>query len=435
MPYIKFLGGCREVGRSAVLIESNNRAQCILDYGIRFKGEERLPLDGDFSNLKAIALSHCHVDHSGALPFLFKNKDVPLFTNPLTLRMSEILIKDTIKISNYPYPFGYRELQKTIKNASFLSNEVRQKIDDNFYITFYDAGHIPGSVSILVEVDNKRILYTGDINTQETNLVSPAEPSKLPEIDVLITESTYSLREHPIRVELEKRFTDDTLDIIENGGKVLVPAFGVARSQEILLVLQKYNFKSEIFLDGLARKVSIEYAQFPNSFRNFAEYKSAFKKAQLITSREKRKNVKKRSDGLIISPSGMLKGGAALEYISSILTDPSSAVFLVGYQVEGTPGRKLIDEKIFEFKERNSRNYRTRDIFIKAKCNVDYYDFSSHADKFHLHKYIEDLKFQNDSKFIFCIHGDAKSTTSFAYDLSDKGFNSVAPEIGETYKI
>ena len=435
MPYIKFLGGCREVGRSAVLIESNNGAQCILDYGIRFKGEERLPLDGDFSNLKAVALSHCHVDHSGALPFLFKNKDIPLFTNPLTLRMSEILIKDTIKISNYPYPFGYRELQKTIKNASFLSNEVRQKIDDNFYITFYDAGHIPGSVSILVEVDNKRILYTGDINTQETNLVSPAEPSKLPEIDVLITESTYSLREHPIRAELEKRFTDDTLNIIENGGKVLVPAFGVARSQEILLVLQKYNFKSEIFLDGLARKVSIEYAQFPNSFRNFAEYKSAFKKAQLITSREKRKNVKKRSDGLIISPSGMLKGGAALEYISSILNDPSSAVFLVGYQVEGTPGRKLIDEKIFEFKERNSRNYRTRDIFIKAKCNVDYYDFSSHADKIHLHRYIDDLKFQNDSKFIFCMHGDTKSTTSFAYDLSDKGFNSVAPEIGETYKI
>ena len=435
MPYIKFLGGCREVGRSAVLIESNNGAQCILDYGIRFKGEERLPLDGDFSNLKAVALSHCHVDHSGALPFLFKNKDIPLFTNPLTLRMSEILIKDTIKISNYPYPFGYRELQKTIKNASFLSNGVRQKIDDNFYITFYDAGHIPGSVSILVEVDNKRILYTGDINTQETNLVSPAEPSKLPEIDVLITESTYSLREHPIRAELEKRFTDDTLNIIENGGKVLVPAFGVARSQEILLVLQKYNFKSEIFLDGLARKVSIEYAQFPNSFRNFAEYKSAFKKAQLITSREKRKNLKKRSDGLIISPSGMLKGGAALEYISSILNDPSSAVFLVGYQVEGTPGRKLIDEKIFEFKERNSRNYRTRDIFIKAKCNVDYYDFSSHADKIHLHRYIDDLKFQNDSKFIFCMHGDTKSTTSFAYDLSDKGFNSVAPEIGETYKI
>jgi len=435
MPYIKFLGGCREVGRSAVLIESNNGAQCILDYGIRFKGEERLPLDGDFSNLKAIALSHCHVDHSGALPFLFKNKDIPLFTNPLTLRMSEILIKDTIKISNYPYPFGYRELQKTIKNASFLSNGVRQKIDDNFYITFYDAGHIPGSVSILVEVDNKRILYTGDINTQETNLVSPAEPSKLPEIDVLITESTYSLREHPIRADLEKRFTDDTLNIIENGGKVLVPAFGVARSQEILLVLQKYNFKSEIFLDGLARKVSIEYAQFPNSFKNFSEYKSAFKKAQLITSREKRKNVKKRSDGLIISPSGMLKGGAALEYISSILNDPSSAVFLVGYQVEGTPGRKLIDERIFEFKEGNNRNYRTRDIYIKAKCNVDYYDFSSHADKIHLHKYIDDLKFQNDSKFIFCIHGDAKSTTSFAYDLSDKGFNSVAPEIGETYKI
>ncbi|GAH31939.1 unnamed protein product, partial [marine sediment metagenome] len=91
MAKITFLGCCREVGRSAILIESKHGAQCILDYGIRFKGEERLPLNGDIRNLKAIALSHCHVDHSGGVPFLFKDRDVPFFTNPLTLRVSEIL--------------------------------------------------------------------------------------------------------------------------------------------------------------------------------------------------------------------------------------------------------------------------------------------------------------------------------------------------------
>ena len=88
------------------------------------------------------------------LPLLFKNNDVPLFTNPLTLRISEILLEDMIRISNYPYPFGYRELRKISQNSFFLKNEVRQKIEDNFYITFFNAGHIPGSVSILVEVDN-----------------------------------------------------------------------------------------------------------------------------------------------------------------------------------------------------------------------------------------------------------------------------------------
>jgi putative mRNA 3-end processing factor len=434
MPVIKFLGGCREVGRSAILIESKNGAQCILDYGVRFKTEERLPSNGNINNLKAIALSHCHIDHSGGIPLLYKNKDVPFFTNPLTLRISEILLEDMIKISNFPYPFGYRELQKARKNAFFLKNKVRQKIDDNFFITFFNAGHIPGSVSILVEVDNKRILYTGDINTQETNLVSPANPYELPEIDVLITESTYSLREHPLREHLEKSFIDDTLNIIENGGNVLVPAFGVARSQEILLILEKYNFKSDIFVDGLARKILTEYSQFPDSFKDFSRYKSGVRKAQLV-SREWRKKLKKRTQGLIISPSGMLKGGAAIEYIPSFLSDPSSAVFLVGYQVEGTPGRKLIDEKIFEFKDDKKRRYQSYDLSIKAKCNVNYYDFSSHADKIHLNNYINNLTFRDESKFIFCVHGDEKSTTSFAHDLSKRGFNSVAPETGESYKI
>lgn len=434
MTKISFLGACREVGRSAVLIESNNGAQCILDYGVRFTEEERLPSNGDINNLKAIALSHCHIDHSGGLPLLFKNNDVPLFTNPLTLRISEILLEDMIRISNFPYPFGYRELQKARQNAFFLKNKVRQKIDEDFYITFFNAGHIPGSVSILVEVDNKRILYTGDINNQETNLVSPANSHELPEIDVLITESTYSLREHPLRENLEKSFIDDTLNIIENGGNVLVPAFGVARSQEVLLILEKYNFKSDIFIDGLARKILTEYSQFPDSFKDFARYKSAVKKAQLV-SREWRKKLKKRARGLIISPSGMLKGGAAIEYIPSFLSDPSSAVYLVGYQVEGTPGRKLIDERIFEFKEDKKRRYQSYDLLIEAKCDINYYDFSSHADKIHLNNYINNLTFRDESKFIFCVHGDEKSTTSFAHDLSKRDFNSVAPETGESYKI
>jgi len=431
---ISFLGACREVGRSSVLIESNNGAQCILDYGVRFTEEERLPSNGDINNLKAIALSHCHIDHSGGLPLLFKNNDVPLYTNPLTLRISEILLEDMIRISNFPYPFGYRELKKTRQNAFFLKNKVRQKIDEDFYITFFNAGHIPGSVSILVEVDNKRILYTGDINNEETNLVSPANSYELPEIDVLIIESTYSLREHPLRENLEKSFIDATLNIIENGGNVLVPAFGVARSQEILLILEKYNFKSDIFIDGLARKILTEYSQFPDSFKDFSRYKSAVKKAQLV-SREWRKKLKKRAQGLIISPSGMLKGGAAIEYIPSFLRDPSSAVFLVGYQVEGTPGRKLIDERIFEFKEDKKRRYQSYDLSIKAKCDIAYYDFSSHADKIHLTNYINNLTFRDESKFIFCVHGDEKSTTSFAHDLSKRDFNSVAPETGESYKI
>jgi putative mRNA 3-end processing factor len=340
-----------------------------------------------------------------------------------------------IKISNYPYPFGFRDLENLKQNSHFLTNGVRQRISDNFYITFLDAGHIPGSVSILLEVDNKRILYSGDINTQITNLINPADTINIPEIDALIIESTYSLREHPPRAQLEKEFVEKIFDITDNGGSVLIPAFGVARSQEALLILEKYNYNGNIFMDGLARKIATLYLDYPDSIKSIKSFRKALKKTQFVSKPKTRSKIK-NSKGVIISPSGMLKGGPAIDYIQSILPDPMSAIYLVGYQVEGTPGRYLLDEGIFEFKDsRRNKNY-SLDLRIDAKCDYDYFDFSSHSDKIHLRSYIEDLSFQRKSNNnIFCIHGDNKATTSFASELVKKGYNSVAPETGEIYQI
>jgi putative mRNA 3-end processing factor len=434
MTKISFLGSCREIGRSAILIESKNGEKCILDYGIGFQSEDRMPYQTDLSNLKAIALTHSHIDHSGALPFIYKNFKVPLFTNPVSLAIVEVLIKDMIKISNYPYPFGYRDLEKMKQNTHFLENGIRQKIANNFFITFINAGHIPGSVSILIEVDNNKILYSGDINTQNTNLMNPADPSQIPEIDTLIIESTYSLKEHPSREDLEKQFIERINNITENGGKVLIPAFGVARSQETLLILDKYNYTGKIFIDGLARKVSMIFLDYPESIKNQSLLKYALKKTQFV-SRRKGRNIAKSSNGVIIAPSGMLKGGAAIDYIESIITDPASGIFLVGYQVDGSPGRELLDNGIFEFKEKGWKKHTINNFKIKAKCDYDYFDFSSHADGIHVKKYIDKINFHNKSNQIYCVHGDSKSTTHLASELVKKGYNSVSPEIGEIYKV
>lgn len=434
MPKIVFLGGCREVGRSAILIESKYKEKCILDYGIRFRDENRLPYDFDIENLKAIALTHSHVDHSGALPYLYRSTSKPLFTNPVTLEITRILIKDMIRISNFNYPFGYRELKKMIENSYFLENGIRQKIGNNFYLTFIDAGHIPGSVSILVEVDNKKILYTGDINTKETNLVNSTDFDSLKEIlelDALIIESTYALREHPSREEIEKKFVDNIIDITENGGKVLIPAFGVARSQEALLILQKFNYRGKIFVDGLARTVSNIFLNYPESINNFKLYRKAFNRVRFISGKKGR-NLAKNSSGIIIAPSGMLKGGAAIDFLRSFLNDPTSAIYLVGYQVEGTPGRTLLDNGFIRFN--NGRN-DLKEFKIKAKCAYDYFDFSSHADGKHLMQYVEKLKFKNKSQNIFCVHGEPKATTKFSSDLAKKSYNSVAPEAEDVYEI
>ncbi|MHA2398245.1 MAG: MBL fold metallo-hydrolase RNA specificity domain-containing protein, partial [Promethearchaeota archaeon] len=116
--------------------------------------------------------------------------------------------------------------------------------------------------------------------------------------------------------------------------------------------------------------------------------------------------------------------------------DPSSAIYLVGYQVEGTPGRNLLDEGIFEYHESKRNRRNAMNLRIEAQSDYDYFDFSSHADKEHIYNYIEDLNFKEDSnKDIYCIHGDSKSTTTLARELVKKDYNSVAPETGETYQI
>ncbi|MFX1377483.1 MAG: MBL fold metallo-hydrolase [Promethearchaeota archaeon] len=435
MTKISFLGGCREIGRSCILVESNNGSKCLLDYGIGFNSDDRLPLETDFTNLRSVALTHSHVDHSGALPFIYSKCKVPFFTNSISLEITELLIRDMIQISKYPYPFGFRELDSLRQNSYFLKNGTRQKIGNNFHITFIDAGHIPGSVSILLEVDNKRILYSGDINTQNTNLIHPADYLNVPKLDVLIVESTYALKEHPPRELLEEKFIDKIIDVTQNGGKVLIPAFGVARSQEALLILEKYNYSGKIFVDGLARKVSSIYLEYPEFIKDIKAFKQVLKKSEFISKKKDRLHVKK-SNGVIISPSGMLKGGAAIDYVETILNDPASAIYLVGYQVEGSPGRGLLDDGIFEFKESRKKKKMYHNLQIKAKCDYDYFDFSSHADSIHLYNYIENLEFRNKNhNNIFCIHGDNKSTTTFASELVKKGYNSVAPEIGEIYRI
>ena len=201
-----------------------------------------------------------------------------------------------------------------------------------------------------------------------------------------------------------------------------------------MLILSKYNLKKNIYFDGLARKISTAYLEHPESLRDFNFFRKSLKNVE-FASKKYRGKISRANKNIIISPSGMLKGGAAIEYIQSILNDSNSALYFVGYQVDGTPGRILLDEGVFEYKENNKRRRYFDDFSVKADCDIDYFDFSSHADRKHLHQYVDGLKFEPNNNFIFCVHGDEKSTTSFSHDLIKKGFNSVAPEIGEVYKI
>jgi putative mRNA 3-end processing factor len=250
---LRFLGGTREVGRIAIAVKSE-KTQVLLDYGAMLDHEPGFPMHLPPKEVDAIILSHSHLDHSGAIPIYYIQGKKPLYTNRLTTEMNQLLIADFIHLSSYYLPFEFLELKSMMLNSKHVDFDDEQKIGDMAF-EFKNAGHIPGSVQMLIQAEGKRILYTGDFNIATTRLLDGAKMS-YGDLDAVITESTYANEDHTERSELEKRFVDACTDVVEKGGTVLVPAFGVGRSQELACVLAAHHFEYQVTLDGMAREVS-----------------------------------------------------------------------------------------------------------------------------------------------------------------------------------
>ncbi len=422
MVEIKFLGGCFQIGGSAIAIESPS-VNLLMDYGVIMEDPPKFPQEIRPKELDAILLTHAHLDHSGGIPLLFSGMATPqLFTTSLTLDITQILIQDFIRISEYYLPFGKAELLR-MTNYSKRVSYGKRKITSDCVAHFLDAGHIPGSLSIYLELDGKKILYTGDFNSSDTQLLNRAQ-LKMPKLDGLIIESTYALNEHPDREEVERKFVERATQIVENGGNVLVPAFGVARSQEILCTLFKHNFHYPVFMDGMARVVARIFSAYPHYFRNFDLYKKALKQVHLISQgkrRELERSNAMSTPSVIIAPSGMLKGGTAVNYTNELFKDSDNGIFLVSFQIQDTPGRILLESKKWGEDE--------------ANCQIEFFDFSSHAGRTGLWELIHSLE-KNPDLTVYCIHGEAENCKSFAKDISETtALTGIAPKVNESFKL
>ena len=408
---LRFLGSGREVGRSAVLVDD----RLLLDYGMLAGDPPRYPLDAPAP--EAVVVSHGHLDHAGLVPALLAGEArPPIHWTPPTRDLARVLARDTLKLrgGTYDCPFTEAELRRLGEVSHTHSYDESFEPIPGYEVTFRDAGHIPGSAHVVVDDGRSRLLYTGDFHTDDQRLLSGT--TARPDADVVVCESTYSDVSHDPRSDVETRFADALRETVWNGGTAVVPAFAVGRTQEVLLICAAHDV--DCYVDGMGTRVTRQFLDHPEFLRDADALREAAGHARFVTNPGQRERIADQNT-VIVTTSGMLSGGPAMTYVPAIRESPTNFVAMTGYQVEGTPGRELLDRGRAEFDGR----------VLPVSARVEAFDFSAHADREGLLTFLSAYR---DAR-VLVNHGDR--CEAFAEDLRGEGFDASAPEIGERIEI
>jgi len=407
-------GGFREVGRNAVLLDSDEKILC--DFGINVEDATPpiIPKKVDHC-----LLAHTHLDHVGSMPVITRFK-CPIYATAATFEQSYMLLKDSVKIARikgHKLPYEESEIAKMKRRERWINygDVIKTK---NAKIEVYSAGHIPGSVIFVIEMEGKRILYTSDFNTRDSRLVKGANIKDFKNIDIVITESTYASREHPNRSETEKKLWEIVSDTISNEGTALIPAFAVGRSAEILLTIDSFRPKFPVYLDGMARQATEIALAHPETVRDSKALTRAMNNVRIIRNQNERKEALSQPCA-IITTGGCIDGGPAAHYIRHLWSDEKNTMIFVGYQIPKTAGRYLLD----------TGRYVTDDADLKLKMKIEQLDFSGHVDRNDLFNFVNKL----NPKKVICMHGD--NCQRFAKELQGRGFDAIAPKMGDIVKV
>lgn len=425
----RFHGAAKEVGRSCIEVSfsaGGKPHRILLDCGIKI-GPNLMehPSKIDYPNeIDAVFLSHAHLDHTGHLPnMMHEGLKCPIYCTAATKETTNTLLEDAHKIemSEHQHP-GYE--QKDIEEVMRLVRDVqyRQEVTSNINarFTFYDAGHIPGSGSIVLNIAGKKILYTGDIKTEDTLLLRGADTNYREKIDVMIIESTYGSREHPIRKETEERFLKRIHETLSNNGSVIIPVFAVGRAQEIIMLLDREKFTAPIYFEGMGKRVTQKYLTQTSFLRDPVALKIALKDVHFLKD-EKDRRAALESPGIFVSTAGMLTGGPVVSYIEHLGKDRKNSILLTGYQGEGTNGRFLMEQG---FIYANSRK-----VFVKA--HYEQFDFSAHAGSCDLKRLIEKIR----PRITMINHGDPHEAEALGEFAKTIGSKVYVPEFDEEIDV
>jgi hypothetical protein len=434
---ITFYGAAGEVGRSCIMVESND-TRILLDAGIKLGEHTEYPLlpDSELATIDGIVISHAHLDHSGYLPHIYTaGYKGYTYTIKPTFELTNVLISDYVRISN-PENIKREGILKMTKMHKLVEYHEEFRIK-NLSIKLVPAGHILGSAMIEVNDGKHRLLYTGDVNFRTTRLLDPAYTEHL-RADTLITESTYAGESDVF--EGEKKTADMMVasinDTIKQGGKAIIPAFAVGRAQETLLLLDDYMRsgilqKVPIYMDGMIGKAmrihrhNVIYCRDELQKRILLNDDDPFKSKNFnnVTTRQQRSRIMEgKESSIIVTTSGMITGGPIMKYLERCGNVPQNKLIIVGYQARGTIGRRLLEG--------------AKEIFIDGKkvnisMTVERYHLSAHADKRQLMSFMSRIQ---GLKNVFLVHGEPGKQKEFQESLKDK-YNVVIPQLAGDYTV
>ncbi len=405
---IKFYGGAEEVGRLGINIDMGTKS-FLVDYGVIPEKPPLYPLPADPVN--GIFITHSHLDHIGSLPIYYHDKQADFYATTMTANCMRPMLNDSLKVMNLE---GYPERFTRDDVDSLFTNYVPAKYGESFDIgditvTPYNAGHIAGSTMWKFE-GKKSIMVTGDLYTEDTALLRGAEPVKT---DTLIVESTYAGKHHEDRAEVKKRLRRRVQEVIEDGGKVILPSFAVGRTQELIMTLADLDY--DISVDGMGNLITGIYLAESGFLRSKKEFKKAVGRVRMVRGFRMREDA--INSDIIITTSGMLDGGPVLNYLQKVANDPKSAIFLTGYQVDGTNGRSLLE----------TGKIKIAGATITPQMQIEFFDLSGHAGHEDLVKFIKDCE---PEKVILC-HGDHRE--NLIEDLNE--FDLELPFNGKEFTV
>lgn len=458
---VKFLGGAKTVTGSRYLIEMDHQkfmVDCGLFQGLkeyRLRNWDSFPIDP--GSIDFIILTHAHIDHSGYLPKLVKEGfSGRIYCTFPTEELVKILLLDSGKLQEeeaaYAKKKGYSRHEKplplyTIEDAEkvFLllepvDMEKELRLNEKLSITFYNAGHILGAAIVKVKIkgtnQEKKLVFSGDLGRYNDPIFHA--PNRIPFADVLFLESTYGNRVQKGQKPIEElgRAIRETY---RNGGIAVIPSFAVGRTQMILYYLHRLQQKGKIpnipiYVDSpMAIDVTKLYKRFHQYHRlgPIIDEESAnpflHKNLHYNKSQEASMSLNDhRGDAIIISASGMATGGRILHHLYHRLPNEQDSIIFVGYQAEGTRGRRLLEG------ETTSRMYG---IDVQVKAKIHYIEgLSAHADQEELIEWAEG--FASKPKITFLIHGEKEASEALSGKLKEElDWNTIVPEYLESFVL